>query len=228
MWPEVVDFFSTRYEVIAPEQLGHGHTVDDPSRPLHYHAMAEDTVELLRQLGVTSAYFVGWSDGGNVGLDIAVNHPALVAKLVTSGANIHPGSSDPEGAAWIHRLKAACGAGDKPWRDCWGPDVKEAYGREAPDPSHWPAFIDRVKAMWLAEPDMKKGDLAKIKARALIVAGDHDLVATAETMEIFQSIPGAALWIVPESTHNVVRERAKLWNETVAAFLAEEARARRP
>src|SRR5262249_37400435 len=63
-WPEVVDFFSTRYQVIAPEQMGHGHTADDPSRPLHYHAMAEDTVELLRQLGVTSAYFVGWSDGG--------------------------------------------------------------------------------------------------------------------------------------------------------------------
>ena len=29
------------------------------------HTMAEDTVELLGQLGVTSAVFVGWSDGGN-------------------------------------------------------------------------------------------------------------------------------------------------------------------
>ncbi len=42
-----------------------------------------------------------------------------------------------------------------------------------------------------------------------------------ETAEIFQSIPGARLWIVPNSTHFVPKERAQLFNETVDAFFKE-------
>src|SRR5512140_1540787 len=48
-WPEALEYFAKDYQVIAPEQMGHGHTADDPKRAFDYHAMAEDTVELLKQ-----------------------------------------------------------------------------------------------------------------------------------------------------------------------------------
>lgn len=40
-----IPFFSSHFRVIAPEQMGHGHTADLVDRPFHYHDMAEDTVE---------------------------------------------------------------------------------------------------------------------------------------------------------------------------------------
>src|SRR5271165_1236109 len=77
VWPQAIEYFSREYQVVAPEQMGHGRTADDPGRPMDYHAMAEDTAELLSQLGIGRAYVLGHSDGGIVGLDLAINHPGL-------------------------------------------------------------------------------------------------------------------------------------------------------
>jgi len=65
--PAEIALFSNAYRVIAPEQMGHGRTTDDPGRPFHYHDMAEDTVELLRQLEIDSTFVFGFSDGGILG-----------------------------------------------------------------------------------------------------------------------------------------------------------------
>ena len=66
-----IPFFSTQFRVIAMEQMGHGRTADVMDRSFHCHDMAEDTVELMRQLGIESAVVVGFSDGGIIGLDMA-------------------------------------------------------------------------------------------------------------------------------------------------------------
>ena len=68
--PMGIPSFSGEYTVIAPEQMGHGRTADDTDRAFHYHEMAEDTVELMRQLEVDRASVIGLSDGGVVGLDL--------------------------------------------------------------------------------------------------------------------------------------------------------------
>ena len=65
-----IPFFAPPFRVIAPEQMGHGRTADLVDRPFHYHDMAEDTVELMRQLAIESAVVVGYSDGGVIGLDM--------------------------------------------------------------------------------------------------------------------------------------------------------------
>jgi pimeloyl-ACP methyl ester carboxylesterase len=220
-WPQAMEYFSKSYRVIAPEQIGHGHTADDPKRPLTYHAMAEDTAELLQQLKVESAYLLGWSDGGIVALDLAIHHPTLVKKLAASGANMRPLRAESELGQWIKSVKAVCGPKDKPGENCWPPMWSDAYKKVAPDPSHWPAFLDRMKTMFLTEPNLSKQELGGIKSPALIIAGDHDLIELQETSEIFGSIPGAQLWIVPGSGHFVPKERAALFNETVDRFFKE-------
>ena len=82
-----IPLFAPEFRVVAPEQMGHGRTADRPERPFHYHDMAEDTVELMRQLGIASAVVVGYSDGGVIGLDLAIHHPDRVGKLAVTGAN---------------------------------------------------------------------------------------------------------------------------------------------
>src|SRR5499433_2477624 len=52
-------------QVIAVEQQGHGHTADI-DRPLTYALMADDTAELLQQLKIGRADFLGYSMGGGI------------------------------------------------------------------------------------------------------------------------------------------------------------------
>ena len=49
--------------------------------------MADDYLALLEFLKIEKVALVGWSDGGIIGLDIAVRHPQRLTKLWTFGAN---------------------------------------------------------------------------------------------------------------------------------------------
>jgi pimeloyl-ACP methyl ester carboxylesterase len=57
-----IPFFADWFQVIAIEQMGHGRTADNADRASHYHDMAEDTVELMRQLEIRRGVLVGYSD----------------------------------------------------------------------------------------------------------------------------------------------------------------------
>src|SRR2546429_1968778 len=74
---------STR-QIIGVERQGHGHTADI-DRPLSIEQWAQDTIALLRHLGIEQADFFGYSSGGAVALEIALRSPALVRKLVWAG-----------------------------------------------------------------------------------------------------------------------------------------------
>ena len=76
-----------RYHVATFDRRGHGRTADT-SEPFHYrdHGGRDDRV--LEYLG-GPAHLVGWSDGGNVGLLVALQRPDLVGRLVLIGSNYH-------------------------------------------------------------------------------------------------------------------------------------------
>jgi pimeloyl-ACP methyl ester carboxylesterase len=199
-----IPFFSPQFRVVAPEQMGHGRTADATDRPFHYHDMAEDTVGLMAQLGIERAAIVGYSDGGIIGLDIAIHHPERVARLVTTGANARTDGYTAENLEWIRTFD---------------PDdlsVSAAYDQLSPDgAAHWPVFLERLRSMWRAEPDFTPGQLAGITAPTLLIVGDRDIVTPEHAVEMFRTIPHAQLCVVPHAGHGV------LPRDTVLAFLQE-------
>ena len=201
MWPVFAAF-----QVIAPEQMGHGRTADAPERLFHYHDMAEDTVELLRRLKIESVRIIGGSDGGNVGLDIAIHHPGLVSKLVVSGSNFSVAAYSADD--WEELMTTS--------PDDWFPPFRETYDRLSPDgASYWPVVFERMRRMWMVEPHFTAGQLAGIKAQTLVIAGDQDQIEPEHTVALFRSIPHAQLCVVPNEGHGVLPE------ETVLTFLTE-------
>src|SRR5450756_1962681 len=89
-------------QVIAIEQQGHGRTADI-DRPLSYEQMADDVAELLRQLRITNADFVGYSMGGGIGMYMAMPPPILVHKLVfAGGASFGPDGFYPGPVSYTH------------------------------------------------------------------------------------------------------------------------------
>ena len=89
VWGFEVPELSERHEVIVADSRGQGRSSHNHER-LTYHLMAEDYVDLIRYLGVGKVALVGWSDGGIIGLDIAMNHPEVLSKLFAQAANISP------------------------------------------------------------------------------------------------------------------------------------------
>ena len=213
LWPEAIACFSKDYRVIAPEQMGHGRTADDPSRVMDYHAMAEDTAELLRQLDVREVFVLGWSDGGDVGLDLAIHHPDLVKKLAVSGANFQPD------------LPATPAEADKPAASDFPSSVREQYERLSPDQAaHWPVLVARVRRMWQTQPNFTAAQLASITASTLVIAGDREFYSPEYTTRLWRMIPRAHLWIAADSPHELPTVRAPLFNSVVGDFFKEPPR----
>ena len=201
-----IPFFTPRFEVIAMEQMGHGRTADLTDRPFHYHDMAEDTVELMHQLDIESAAVVGYSDGGIIGLDIAIHHPDRVTKLAVTGANCRTDGYTTENAEWVRSF------------DPDAEPVSDAYARLSPDGAgHWPILIRRLQRMWAMEPSFTREQLQSIGAPTLIIVGDDDIVTPEHAVEMFRTIPAAQLCVVPHSGHGVMPK------EAILSFLQEDA-----
>ena len=197
-----IPHFSPHFRVIAPEQMGHGRTADLADRAFHYHDMAEDTIELLRLLDVESAVVVGFSDGGIIGLDMAIGHPAVVSRLAVSGANARADGYTDENKEWVRTLDPA------------SEPVSERYQALSPDGAdHWPILFSRMQPMWAAEPSFTGAELARIAAPTLLIFGDSDIVTPEHAVEMFRAIPDAQLCVVPNGGHGVMPA------ETVLAFL---------
>jgi pimeloyl-ACP methyl ester carboxylesterase len=199
-----IPFFAAHFRVIAPEQMGQGRTADLVNRPFHYHDMAEDTVELMRQLGTESASVVGYSDGGIVGLDMAIHHPERVTKLAVTGANSRVDGYTEENQEFLRGFDPET---ELVWDD---------YAQHSPDGAdHWPVVLGRLKLMWSVEPGFTNEELGSIEASTLLIIGDRDIVTTEHAVEMFRAIPRAQLCVAPNAEHGVMP------GEQVLTFLQE-------
>ncbi len=76
------------YKVYAIDSRCHGKS--EKSEKISYDLMAEDMIEFINKLKIDKPIFYGFSDGGIIGLLIAIKQPKLLSKLIVSGANLNP------------------------------------------------------------------------------------------------------------------------------------------
>lgn len=208
-WGDQVEFFSKNYRVITPESRGQARTTDSKAA-LTYHLMAEDIVRLMDKLKISSAYIVGWSDGGNIGIDMAIHHPERVKKLVAYGANINPAGLQNHFLEYLRTVSP-----EKMQRDN-GSD----YLALSPTPKYLPVIAEKIRIMWLAEPKFSAAELAKITSPTLIMDGQQEeLIRPDHAKEIAVAIPNAKLVMLPNVGHYATFKTPKQWNEAVVSFL---------
>jgi pimeloyl-ACP methyl ester carboxylesterase len=76
------------YQVYAPDSRGHG--ANEPMEEYHYADMAEDIYQFIRAMGLEKPALYGHSDGGIIGLLLAIRHPEALGALAISGTNLSP------------------------------------------------------------------------------------------------------------------------------------------
>lgn len=200
----VLPLLAADRRMLAIEQQGHGHTADI-DRPLSYAQMADDTAALLGQLRMGKIDCLGFSDGGNVALQLAIRHPDAVRRLVVAGASVRLDALTPDSLGFI---KSATG-------DTWPPPVKAAYMRVAPDPKHWDAFITKVKRLWLETPDWPESQIRAIHTPVLLMYGDHDDIRLEHAALLQGLIADSQLAVLPGTSHFLMVEQPT-WVSTMA------------
>lgn len=190
-WKPFIPEFSKFYRVIAMDIPGHGRSdYMDTTEVYSHKKAAEYIIALLHQLNIDSAYVLGGSSGGMITLHMATLEPGLTKKIIVLAGQIYfsrqtrnlissfgPGTENPQ------RLDASIKAhgkikGPLLERQFW--NFRKLYG----DPSF--------------TPDL----LSTIKAKTLIVHGDNDPIApVTNAWEMYQNIPNANLWVVPNGGH---------------------------
>ena len=210
-------------QVIGFEQQAHGHTADI-DRPLRIRHWADDTAALLRHLGIGQADLFGYSSGSAVAMQLAIDHPELVGKLVLASFSyrldgLHPGLMDNIGALQPEHLA--------------GTPFEQDYARVAPNPGDWPKLIEKVKDMDADLPEWTADELRGLAAPAMLVYGDADIVRPEHMAETFRllgggvigdlaGLPPARLAVLPGTTHVTLMQRAGWLAEMVGEFLDAE------
>jgi pimeloyl-ACP methyl ester carboxylesterase len=205
-WGLQVAALAPRHRVILVDSRGHGRSTRD-ARPFGYDLMADDVVALLDTMHIDRADIVGWSDGGIIGLDLAIRHPDRVGRVFAFAANTRTAGvtpnveKNPTFAAFIAR------AGDD-------------YRRLSATPGEYDAFVAQISRMWATQPNWTDAQLRSIRAPVLIADGDHDeAIVRAHTEYIARTIPAAGLLILPNASHFAFLQDPTLFNAAVLDFL---------
>ena len=172
-------------EVIAVELQGHGHTAD-VDRPMSYEQMADDTVALLEEIGVTNADIFGFSLGGGVALQIAIRHPEVVRKLVVASTPFRHDGWHPAILGSMSALNPEAAAAME------ATPLYAAYAAVAPRPEDWPRLVTKTGQLTTSEYDWGD-DVASITAPVLLIYGDADSVLPQHILELFELLGGAVV-----------------------------------
>lgn len=217
-------FLGASHRIVGIDQRGHGHSPDD-ARPYDYLEMAEDTAAVIEKLALGPIDVVGQSDGADIALLLARDHPALVRRLVLASGNLRAAVDGDELAkrrAWPERQvedRLRKLSTQLP------PRFQAEHVAVSPDGTkHWDVLLRKSWDLWLTPVVIAPADLKRIQAPALVIAGDHDFVSIEETVEIWRGLPHAQLLILPDTGHGTLQTRPDRVNRIIDEFLAEPAR----
>ncbi|MGO4204547.1 alpha/beta fold hydrolase [Rhodococcus sp. TAF43] len=194
-----VPAFAATYRVLALDTRAHGESTRGDG-PLDFERFADDVCAVLDATGVESAHVLGYSDGGNTALTLALRHPARVRSLIVNAANL-----DPAGLGPMFRIPATA---------AW------MLGGLVAPLSRGLARRRGMLGLMVRHPHIAPAALAAIDVPTLVIVGERDVIPRRHTDLITRSIPGAELVVLPGAGHASAEERPDLFNAAVLDFLA--------
>ena len=182
----VLDSFAKNHKVIAVEMQAHGHTADI-DRPLSFEQDADDVAALLKQLDISKADILGFSNGASTTLEIAIRHPQLINKIIVASTMYNKSGAQP----WFWDMMAHTTFEQMPQ------PLKDAYRQINPDANALYAMYNRDVTRMRAFKDIKEEDIRSINAPAFVIIGTEDVVRPEHAVEMYRLLPHGQLAILP-------------------------------
>lgn len=201
-WAQLIPELSKTRKVIAIEMQGHGHSPYS-ERKMSITNFADDVVRVMDYLKIDSADIAGYSMGGSVAYQVAVQSPKKLKKLVII-------SSTYKSSGWLPVINAGFKDFKPEFFD--NTPLKTGYDAVAPDKTKWRKFLEQM-IVFADEPfDCGDANIAKITSPVLIISGDNDGLDKVELAKTYQLLgggvaadlapmPKSQLAIVPSQGH---------------------------
>jgi 3-oxoadipate enol-lactonase len=228
MWePQFEAFVTAGHTVVRYDQRGYGRSsrFDAPYSPVGDHA------DLLEHLGLPSAAMVGISRGGRLAIDTAIERPELVDALVVacSALSGYRWDAGPEIEAKLEEMERLAEGGEleraaelelSVWTPLsTDPSTDRLIHDVAMDNRHV-AMLDWSLAEQLSPPAAER--LGQVRARALVMAADHDVGAFQALADVIAAgIPSARKVVIEGADHLPNLRKPDAFNRLVLEFLAD-------
>jgi pimeloyl-ACP methyl ester carboxylesterase len=196
-WGQLIPELSKTRKVIAIEMQGHGHTPFS-DRELSITTFANDVEKVMDYLKIDSADVAGFSMGGSVAYQFAVQSPKRLRKLVII-------SSTYKTNGWLPIVNGRFKDFKPEFFD--NTPIKTAYDAVAPDKTKWRKFLEQMFAFTKVPFNVGDSNISKIAAPVLIISGDNDGTDKVELMKTYQLLGGgvsADLQPMPKSQLAIV------------------------
>lgn len=177
-----IPYFSGRYMVIVADSRSSGKSLDNKDS-LSFEMMADDYASLMDSMNLKSADIFGWSDGGIIGILMAIRHPSKVSMLAVSGANLWPGVPAIQPDEWRKDIEQHSKLGSLADKT---PFEKQQF---------------KLSDLDIKQPNISISQLHTIHCPTLIISGEHDIVKKQHTRMIYENIVNANLWMVSHAGH---------------------------
>ena len=238
--PALTDGLARDREVILFDNAGVSSSSGEV--PTTFEQMGANAIAFIKALGLKQVDVLGFSIGGMVAQEIALQAPDLVRKLILVGTGPRGGKGmdsltqvaqrifgatyDPPEHVWLAAQFSPSAAGQAAGREF----LKRTHLRqEGRDPEVndkvSPAQIEAMEK-WGVQREGSYDYLKTIKQPTLVVNGSNDvLTPTVNSFIMQQNIPNAQLIIYPDSNHGAHHQYPEFFVEHVTLFLKGRASA---
>jgi pimeloyl-ACP methyl ester carboxylesterase len=235
-WEPQVRYFSGAYRCITYAARGYppSGVPADPAAYSQAHAVA-DALAVLDGLGIERAHVVGLSMGGFTALHLLLRHPGRVLSAVVAGAGY--GAQPEREQAFRAECEAiaaafeAEGSARVAARYAAGPARVQFQNK---NPRGWAEFAAALgqhsargsaltmRGVQASRPSLYalRGELSRIAAPVLIMAGDEDEGCLEPALMLKRTIPTSGLVVLPLTGHTANLEEPGAFNAAVDRFLA--------
>jgi pimeloyl-ACP methyl ester carboxylesterase len=211
----ILPLLAQQFKVIAVELQAHGHTTDR-NAPESFEQDADDVAALVKHLSLNKAHFLGFSNGGNTAMRIAMRHPELVNKLVLISSfykrdGMVPGFFEGMQHATLESMPQL---------------LKTHYLKINNDEKGLLTMFTKDRDRMIQFKDWSDDELRSIKAPAFLICGDGDVVTAEHTLKMSQMIPNTQVMILPGTHGSFIGEICSLEQgskipESTVAIIAE-------
>ena len=227
MWYNQVPVFSQRYQVLTYDVRGFGQT-QSPEGEYSMALFAEDLYQLLHGLKIDDAFLLGYSMGGRIALELAIQYAKVVKALVLANSGVG-GPRPPQAVERFRAMLELLQKGDvatiaeemttgafSPGFKGKNPQAFERYKavKLEVDPQSF------TRAMMALAADIRIPDLGQIRCPTLIICGENDSYMTPDVAQLMQqAIRGSELRVMPTG-HAAAIEAPESFNAAVLEFLS--------
>jgi len=207
-WSYQVPALAEKLQVIVIDSRGHGRSTRTKAAP-SYDVMAGDVLAVMDHLELDKAAIVGWSDGGEIALKLAVHHPDRVTRMFIYGANYDAKGSKPRAGKSYATF------------DAYSAKCRADYRRLSKTPKGYDALVQWLLPIWRNPMGFTQDQLRSITAPTLVADGDHDeIIEMAQVEEMAKLIPNARLEVFKDTSHFALWQDPVTFNKVVVDFLS--------